>query len=134
MPNTSMEAALNRVELVGVVTNIRQRWLPNGDEAVIAALQIQRPDAGADRANAVTLQPLPLRATGQMATQLAQLEDQRAEIQGYLRRRYYRRDGEPHWGQVEIWVERCQGDESESSREWSHRTDSPSMDYLLNDK
>jgi len=99
---------LNKVELIGVVSDIRQRWLPSGEEAIIAALQIERPDAGADRANAATVQPLPLRATGQLAKQLAQLEDQRAQIQGYLRRRYYRRDGEPHWGQVEVWVAQCQ--------------------------
>jgi len=98
---------LNQVTLVGVITDIRQRWLPSGEQAIIATLQIKRPDAGHDRANAETSQPLPLRATGTLAQQLAALEDQTVKIEGYLRRRYYRRDGEPHWGQVEIWVNHC---------------------------
>jgi len=91
-----------------VISDIRQRWLPSGEQAIIATLQIRRPDAGADRANAETSQPLPLRATGSLARQLAALEGQTVQLRGYLRRRYYRRDGKPRWGQVEIWVEQCQ--------------------------
>ncbi len=99
---------MNRVLLVGTLSEVRERWLPSGEAAVIAALVTPRPDIGNARASVERWQPLPLRATGAQARQIASHEGETVEIRGYLRRRYYRRDGEPHWGQVEIWVEQCQ--------------------------
>jgi len=50
-------------------------------------------------------QPMPLRAVGAMANKLVALENHEVFIEGTLRRRYYSRDGEQRWGQVEIWVD-----------------------------
>jgi len=50
-------------------------------------------------------QPMPLRAVGAMAHKLVALENHEIFIEGTLRRRYYSRDGEQRWGQVEIWVD-----------------------------
>ncbi len=52
-------------------------------------------------------QPMPLRAIGKMAELLVQWENHTIFIEGTLRRRYYSRDGEQRWGQVEIWVDAC---------------------------
>ena len=101
----------NCVELVGTIAEVRQRWMPSGEEAVIASLLMARPDAGADRRHGEEMQPLPLRAMGALATQVAAMESQQVRITGYLRRRYYRREGLPHWGQVEIWLNSCQAEE-----------------------
>ncbi|MDX8409731.1 MAG: hypothetical protein R8J84_06795 [Mariprofundales bacterium] len=102
----------NRVELAGIIADVRQRWMPSGEEAVIASLLVVRPDAGADRRNSENMQPLPLRATGALATQVATMESRQVRITGYLRRRYYRREGLPHWGQVEIWLNSCQAEDN----------------------
>jgi len=50
---------------------------------------------------------MPLRAHGGIAETLMANEHQHVVIEGCLRRRYYSREGEPCWGQVEIWVDRC---------------------------
>ncbi|MDQ6951582.1 MAG: hypothetical protein Q9M26_07955 [Mariprofundales bacterium] len=105
----------NCVEVSGIITDVRQRWMPSGEISVIASLQSQRPDAGADRRNAESTQPLPLRATGDLARQVVACESQAVRVSGYLRRRYYRREGEPHWGQVEIWLDRCQPQQAEAN-------------------
>jgi len=62
---------------------------------------------GAQRANVVDEQPMPLRAVGDMAEKLAKCQGQDVTVEGTLRRRYYSRDGEQRWGQVEIWVDVC---------------------------
>jgi len=74
---------------------------------VVASLVIHRPHLGAQRANMVNEQPMPLRAVGKMADKLVTYQDQIVSIEGTLRRRYYSRDGEQRWGQVEIWVDVC---------------------------
>lgn len=56
-------------------------------------------------------QPMPLRAEGEIAETLIENKGKAVAIQGELRRRYYSRDGEQRWGQVEIWVHNI--DESE---------------------
>jgi len=50
---------------------------------------------------------MPLRATGKAAEQLKRLQGKSVAVRGRLRRRYYSRDNQPHWGQVEIWVDEC---------------------------
>ncbi len=97
----------NRVRLQGRLSDIRQRWTPDGSAAVIASLWVTRPDLGPQRAQVVDEQPMPLRATGNIAEWLATQEEQMLHIEGCLRRRYYSRDGEQRWGQVEIWVDDC---------------------------
>jgi len=87
--------------------DIHQRWTPDGSLAVVASLLIARPHLGPQRANMVEEQPMPLRAVGQLAETLAGLDNQLVSIEGTLRRRYYSRDGEQRWGQVEIWVDAC---------------------------
>jgi len=52
-------------------------------------------------------QPMPLRALGAIAKQLLKHQETTVSVEGSLRRRYYSRDGEQHWGQVEIWVDQC---------------------------
>jgi len=74
---------------------------------VIAALTIPRPVLGAARASIEDAQPIPLRATGHAAERLNRLDGKEITVRGKLRRRYYRRDNQPHWGQVEIWVDEC---------------------------
>ncbi len=49
-------------------------------------------------------QPMPLRAQGEQAEALIKLQGKVVLIKGELRRRYYSRDGQQRWGQVEIWV------------------------------
>ncbi len=85
--------------------DLKQRWTPDGSLAVIASLIIPRPSLGPSRARHVDSQPIPLRADGAAAEQLTQLEGQHIEVAGTLRRRYYSRDGEERWGQVELWVQ-----------------------------
>ena len=74
---------------------------------MIAALIIPRPELGATRVSSEALQPIPLRATGQAAEELSGLDGKNVAVRGKLRRRYYRRNNQPHWGQVEIWVDEC---------------------------
>ncbi len=102
-----LQPELNQVSLSGVLTEIRQRWTPDGNFAVIAALSIPRPALGGARATQQDTQPIPLRATGRVAEQLRKLEGQGVAVRGVLRRRYYSRNEEPCWGQVEIWVDQC---------------------------
>lgn len=108
---------MNLVRLTGTLDAIRQRWTPDGSRAVIASLRIHRPHLGPARAVLVEEQPIPLRATGKMAEILAKLEGRQVAIEGVLRRRYYSRDGEQRWGQVEIWVDACHPQETESHQE-----------------
>ncbi len=65
---------------------------------------IPRPPLGPVRARHVDEQPIPLRAEAEIAEAIARLEGQYIEVQGVLRRRFYSRDGEQRWGQVELWV------------------------------
>jgi len=102
------QAKENQVCLRGVLADIRQRWTSDGSPAAIASLMISRPDLGAARATSESSQPIPLRATGNEAHALAQHEGRMVTIEGRLRRRYYSRHGESHWGQVEVWVDCCQ--------------------------
>lgn len=99
---------MNHVRLQGRIEEVRQRWMPDGSQAVIAALILPRPMHGPARATAPTEQPLPLRAEGKMAERILSHQGQEVQIEGLLRRRFYSRDNEPCWGQVEIWVNRCQ--------------------------
>jgi len=102
-----LKPELNQVRLSGLLSEIRQRWTPDGSFAVIAALSIVRPALGAARASSQETQPMPLRAMGKVAEQLSRLEGKVIAVRGRLRRRYYSRDNAPHWGQVEIWVDEC---------------------------
>ena len=98
---------INRVQLTGRIDEIRQRWTPDGRLAVIASLIIPRPQLGPARASVEAEQPMPLRATGEHAEALLAHQHETVNIEGILRRRYYSRDGDTHWGQVEVWVETC---------------------------
>jgi len=100
--------------MTGRLTDIRQRWTPDGSMAVIASLLIHRPHLGPGRAQMLDEQPMPLRAQGSTAESLMNCIDQVVSIEGSLRRRYYSRDGEQRWGQVEIWVDRCHPEKIES--------------------
>ncbi|MBL1352060.1 MAG: hypothetical protein COA61_001800 [Zetaproteobacteria bacterium] len=95
------------VRLSGRLSDIHQRWTPDGSLAVVASLCIERPHLGPQRAQMIDEQPMPLRAVGRMAEILVRLENREIAIEGTLRRRYYSRDGEQRWGQVEIWVDAC---------------------------
>ncbi|RMG93065.1 MAG: hypothetical protein D6703_00360 [Zetaproteobacteria bacterium] len=95
---------INQVRVAGLLERLRQRWTPDGSLAIVAELSVSRPQLGPGRASNETHQPLPVRATGDVAEQLTKLEGQYVFIEGLLRRRYYRRDGESRWGQVEIWA------------------------------
>ena len=95
------------VRLKGRIDDIHQRWTPDGSLAVVASLVIHRPHLGPVRAKVMDEQPMPLRAIGEMAEKLAANQGKVATIEGTLRRRYYSRDGEQRWGQVEIWVDVC---------------------------
>ena len=97
----------NQIRVSGWLLNLRQRWTPDGSLAVIAELSTKRPQLGPVRATAEERQPLPVRATGQVAEQLVQAEHSFIVIEGTLRRRLYRRNQEPQWGQVEIWAQQC---------------------------
>ena len=74
---------------------------------MIASLWVTRPDLGPQRAQVVDEQPMPLRAIASMAEMLATQDGKMLCVEGCLRRRYYSRDGEQRWGQVEIWVDAC---------------------------
>ncbi len=100
----------NKVRLCGVLTDIRERWTPDGSPSAIASLVIPRPNLGAARATSEPNQPIPVRATGNAARKIAQCEGSRVTIEGILRRRYYSREGESRWGQVEVWANDCQPD------------------------
>ncbi|MDX8397963.1 MAG: hypothetical protein R8K49_06555 [Mariprofundaceae bacterium] len=95
------------VRLQGRLDDIHQRWTPDGSLAVVASLLIDRPHLGNKRANVVDEQPMPLRAVGAIAEKLVAHQGQCVSVEGTLRRRYYSRDGEQRWGQVEIWVDFC---------------------------
>lgn len=107
MEMLTAETETNRVQLTGRIDDIRQRWTPDGHQAVIAALIIPRPKLGPARASIEAEQPMPLRATGKHAEALLAHQHKTVNIEGILRRRYYSRDGDIHWGQVEVWVEQC---------------------------
>jgi len=81
--------------------------MPDGSLAAAGQLVLPRPALGAQRSLNPDEQPLPLRAIGKCAERLLAHGEATVEIEGVLRRRFYRRDGEPYWGQVEIWVEQC---------------------------
>ena len=95
---------LNAVWLHGVVDDIHDRWMPDGTQAVVAALIVHRPHLGQKRGTMIDEQPMPLRAEGEFAEALIQMKGQEVQIKGELRRRYYSRDGQQRWGQVEVWV------------------------------
>ncbi|MDX8383701.1 MAG: hypothetical protein R8M45_06440 [Ghiorsea sp.] len=97
---------LNAVQLRGVIDDIHQRWMPDGSLAVVASLNIHRPHLGQQRVTMCEEQPMPLRAEGMFAESIIKLKGKSVHIEGELRRRYYSRDGEQRWGQVEIWVNR----------------------------
>lgn len=107
------------VRLKGRLDDIHQRWTPDGSLAVIATLLIERPHLGPHRAQMVDEQPMPLRAVGRSAEALVRCAGQVSSIEGTLRRRYYSRDGEQRWGQVEIWVDVCRP-ENDNSQEREH--------------
>jgi len=102
----------NRARLSGRLQSLRQRWTPDGSLALIAELVTTRPRLGPIAAKVQDEQPMPLRAEGKIAEALLALEDQHIMLEGCLRRRYYSRDGNPCWGQVEIWVDACRKVES----------------------
>jgi len=95
---------LNAVQLHGIVDDIHDRWMPDGSLAVVASLIVHRPHLGQQRAIICEEQPMPLRAEGKFAEALMRLQGQSVHIEGELRRRYYSRDGQQRWGQVEVWV------------------------------
>lgn len=97
----------NRARVAGRLESLRQRWTPDGSLALIAEVVTERPKLGPVRAGVQDEQPIPLRAQGDVARRLLQLEGQEIWVEGCLRRRFYRRDGDPCWGQVELWVDRC---------------------------
>ncbi len=96
------------IQLQGVLQDIKQRWTPDGSLAVIASLMIPRPLLGPTRAKCVSEQPIPLRADGKAAEFLTTQAGKHIQVSGVLRRRYYSRDGEERWGQVELWVSASQ--------------------------
>ncbi len=98
----------NRACISGRLSSVRQRWTPDGSLALIAEVVTTRPKLGPVRAGVQDEQPVPLRAQGDIARALMGMEEQHVMVEGCLRRRYYSRDGEPCWGQVEIWVDQCQ--------------------------
>lgn len=101
------QAPDNQVRMIGRLQNMQQRWTPDGSLALIAELMIARPPLGPSRAGLQDEQPMPLRATGSIAKALLALDGQQINLEGRLRRRYYNRDGNPCWGQVEVWVDAC---------------------------
>ena len=97
----------NRARVSGRLRNLRKRWTPDGALALIAEVVTSRPQLGPVRAGVQDQQPMPLRATGEICNKISALEGKYVVVEGCLRRRFYSRDGEPCWGQVEIWVESC---------------------------
>lgn len=98
---------LNRVRVSGRLGRIRKRWMPDGSQAAIAELITHRPQLGPARAGVQHEQPMPLRASGEIVNTITGLDGCHVVVDGTLRRRFYSRDGEPCWGQVEIWVDGC---------------------------
>jgi len=99
-----VRAETNRFQGRGLLTSIRRRWTPDGELAVVAELVLERPPVWQERAEPERRQPIPLRAVGRIAERLCAHADEEVCIGGVLRRRYYRKDGEARWGQVEVWV------------------------------
>lgn len=107
---------MNRAEVGGVLREVRFRWTPNGEPAVLAQLWTVRPRLWPEPAGAPGEQPVPVRAIGTMAEQLAGCEGRRLLVRGVLRRRVSRRDGDRWWGQLELWateVEPLEGGEDD---------------------
>ncbi len=96
------------VRAQGLLGGIRERWMPDQSLAIIAELEVSRPALGSERKHQQTTQPLPLRASGDIAKALASYAGKHVSLTGQLRRRVYQRDGQTHWGQLEIWVDDCQ--------------------------
>jgi single-stranded DNA-binding protein len=113
-------APVNEVRLTGVLREVRERWTPDGSRAAIASLVIPRPALGAARASHESEQPIPLRAAGTAAREIARYEGREVRITGRLRRRYYSRHGESRWGQVEVWVDDCRPEEQVNNQEERH--------------
>jgi len=97
----------NRARVSGRLRNLRKRWTPDGSLALIAELVTTRPQLGPVRAGVQDEQPMPLRASGEICNTISSLEEEHVIVEGCLRRRFYSRDGEPCWGQLEIWVDSC---------------------------
>ncbi|MFQ5344340.1 MAG: hypothetical protein ACE5DZ_00105 [Mariprofundus sp.] len=97
----------NRARVSGRLGNIRKRWMPDGSLALIAELVTHRPELGPVRAGVQDKQPMPLRASGDIVNTMMAMDGRNVMIDGCLRRRFYSRDNEPCWGQVEIWVGAC---------------------------
>jgi len=91
--------------------------MPDGSLALIAELVTQRPKLGPARAGVQDEQPMPLRANGEIVNTMIKLDGSHVVVDGTLRRRFYSRDGEPCWGQVEIWVESCRLSEQNSAHD-----------------
>jgi len=107
----------NRARVSGRLVHIRKRWMPDGSLALIAELVTHRPKLGPVRAGVQDEQPMPLRASGDIVNTMMAFEGSHVMIDGCLRRRFYCRDGEPCWGQVEIWVDSCWLSEQKNSRQ-----------------
>jgi len=97
----------NRARVSGRLRHLRKRWTPDGSLALIAELVTTRPQLGPVRAGVQDQQPMPLRATGEICDTISSLDEKHVIVEGALRRRFYSRDGEPCWGQVELWVDSC---------------------------
>jgi len=97
----------NRARVTGRLGQLRKRWMPDGSLALIAELVTHRPELGPVRAGVQDEQPMPLRASGDIVNIMMTLDGRHVEIEGCLRRRFYSRDNQPCWGQVEIWVDTC---------------------------
>ncbi len=104
----------NRARVSGRLGHIRKRWMPDGSLALIAELVTHRPKLGPVRVGVQDEQPMPLRASGDIVNAMMALDGRHVMIDGCLRRRFYSRDGEPCWGQVEIWVDSCRLSEQAS--------------------
>jgi len=107
---------VNRARVAGRLGHIRKRWMPDGSLALIAELVTHRPKLGPVRAGVQDEQPIPLRASGNIVNRMMALDGQHIVIEGCLRRRFYSRDGEPCWGQLEIWVDCCQAMQTQSEQ------------------
>ena len=103
----TLASEFNRARVSGRLRKLRKRWTPDGSLSLIAELVTTRPQLGPVRAGVQDQQPMPLRATGEICNIISALEEQHVIVEGSLRRRFYSRDGEPCWGQVEIWVDSC---------------------------
>ncbi len=97
----------NRACVAGRLGHLRKRWMPDGSLALIAELLTHRPELGPVRAGVQDEQPMPLRASGDIVNTMMALDGRHVEVEGCLRRRFYSRDNQPCWGQVEIWVDAC---------------------------